>query len=188
MTGTLLAPVLSQRSQAKALREDFERQQRATQKQWEREEARLEFVQRRTCYVAANATYHRYRVALVHYLWHVRGGDVTEATKEELAAARHEHQKAFAEAQMIASAAVLEQLDDLAVKLGVGYRKIMALESGTPEPEIGSFEEIREYLRRIWSRWEDMRSLMRVDLEASNARPNGTGMATRTMPHPADQL
>ncbi|MFE7033508.1 hypothetical protein ACFU9Y_24635 [Streptomyces sp. NPDC057621] len=169
VAGTLFAPLLAQRSTAKAQRADFERQQQAVQFQWEREQERTELAARRACYIATNAAYRRYRIQLMNHLWRVHREEVTEAAKEELEAARHEHHAAFAEAQMIASAVVLSQLDDVAKALSEGYRKTKSLEEGNPDPEGGSFEEIHEYLQWIWDRWKEMRTVMRVDLGANES-------------------
>ncbi|WP_105970436.1 hypothetical protein [Streptomyces geranii] len=165
VTGTLLAPVLSQRSQAKALAADFDRQQRAAQGAWQRERFQMEFEKRRACYIAANAAMSRYRVQLMIYLWRVRREEVDDAAKQELEAARHAHHAAFAEAQMVASDAVLDHLDQLAIALGIAYGRTKDLEEGHPGPE-GSFEEIEAYLGWFWRRWQEMRRAMRDDLGA----------------------
>ncbi|MFJ4785557.1 hypothetical protein [Streptomyces sp. NPDC088794] len=165
VTGTLLAPVLSQHSQAKALAADFERQQRAAQRHWQREQFQAEFEKRRAGYIAANAAMSRYRVQLMIYLWRVRREEVDDAAKQELEAARHAHHAAFSEAQMIASDTVLEHLDQQAIALGTAYGRTKDLEEGHPGPE-GSFEEIEAYLGQFWQRSRDMRRAMRDDLGA----------------------
>ncbi|MGY6025185.1 hypothetical protein [Streptomyces spinosirectus] len=178
VTGTLLAPVLSQRSQAKALAADFERQQRAAQGQWQREQYQTEFEKRRACYVATNAAFRRYRVQLMNYLWDVHRGEVDDTAKQELEEARHAHHAANAESQMIASDSVLGHLDRLSSALGDVYRRTKDLEEGHPGAR-GSFEEIEADLREFWRRWEEMRSAMRVDLGASGSQrgsaQNGSG-------------
>ncbi|MEU4038571.1 hypothetical protein [Streptomyces collinus] len=163
VTGTLLAPVLSQRSQSRALEAEFERQQQATQAEWERERQNAGMEQRRSCYIATNAAFRRYRVQLMNYLWHVHRGQADEAASGELEAARCAHHDAFAEAQMVASDAVLVHLDELARALGASYRMTKSLEEGHPEPD-GSFEEIEASLRCFWERWMEARNAMRVDL------------------------
>jgi hypothetical protein len=171
VTGTLLAPVLAQRSGAKAQRAEFERQQQAVQAQWEREQQQAELAVRRACYIETNAAYRRYRIQLMNYLWHVHRSEVTEAGREELEAARHAHHAAFAEAQMVASPAVLAQLDDVAKALSEGYRRTKCLEEGNPD-EGDTFEVIETYLQWIWERWKEMRAVMRADLGVTNA-PSG---------------
>ncbi|MCX4436591.1 hypothetical protein [Streptomyces mirabilis] len=163
VTGTLLAPILAQRSSAKTQKAEFERQQHAAQAQWEREQQHAELAARRSCYITTNAAYRRYRIELMNYLWHVRRGEVSQAAGEALEAARSAHHAAFAEAQMFASAVVLGQLDDVAKALSEGYRRTKCLEEGNPDPD-DSFEVIAEYLEWIWNCWREMRTVMRTDL------------------------
>ncbi|MDQ1068367.1 hypothetical protein [Streptomyces canus] len=176
VTGTLLAPVLAQRSGAKTQEAEFGRQQQAAQAQWEREQQQAELALRRACYITTNAAYRRYRTEQMNYLWHVRRDRVTEALREQLEAARHAGHAALAEAQMVASPAVLAQLDDVGKLLSQGYRRIMCLEEGIPD-EGDTFEVIGEYLVWIWERWEEMRAVMRADLGLANtlAGPPGDG-------------
>ncbi|MFC9809759.1 hypothetical protein [Streptomyces griseoaurantiacus] len=169
MAGTLLAPVLSQRTQAKALAADFDRQQRALLGEWQRDRSQTEFEKRRACYVATNAAFRRYRVELMNYLWDIRRGGASDAAQQQLEEARHAHHAANAESQMIASDEVLDHLDRLSNALGNAYRRIKDLEEGNPGPN-GSFEEIEADLRQFWRRWEEMRSVMRADLGASGRR------------------
>ncbi|MFF3575902.1 hypothetical protein [Streptomyces mirabilis] len=169
--GTLLSPVLAQRSSAKTQRAEFERQQQAAQAQWEREQQQAELLTRRTCYIEANAANRRYRIQLMNYLWHVRRGEVTDALRAELEVARQAHHSAFAEVQMVASPAVLAELDVMADALSEGYRRTKCLEEGTPDPD-DSFEVIEAYLQWIWDRWKEMRDVMRVDLGVHNSPPD----------------
>ena len=162
VTGTLLAPVLAQRSGAKT--------QQAAQVQWQREQQHAELVVRRACYIETNAAYRRYRTELMNYLWHVHRNEVTEAGIERLEAARHAHHAAFAEAQMVASPDVLAQLDAVAKALSEGYRRTKCLEEGHPDAG-DTFEVIETYLQWIWERWEEMRAVMRTDLGVPNSPP-----------------
>ncbi|MFI8072953.1 hypothetical protein ACIF85_29775 [Streptomyces sp. NPDC086033] len=168
VTGTLLAPVLAQRSNAKTQKSEFERQQHAIQTQWEREQQREELMTRRTCYIEANAANRRYRIQLMNYLWHVRRSEVTDALRADLEVARQAHHSAFAEVQMVASPDVLSELDVMADALSEGYRRTKCLEEGTPDPD-DSFEVIEQYLQWIWDRWKAMRDVMRTDLGVHNA-------------------
>ncbi|MEU3514631.1 hypothetical protein ABZ770_04970 [Streptomyces sp. NPDC006654] len=171
VAGTLLAPVLSQKSAARAQRAEFERQQQAAHMQWLREQQRAELAVRRACYIETNAAYRRYRTQQMNYLWHVHLGEVTEKAREELETARHAHHAAFAEAQMVASPAVLAQLDDVTKALSEGYRRTKCLEEGHPD-EGDTFAVIEAYLQWLWERWEEMRAVMRADLGAANLPPN----------------
>jgi hypothetical protein len=104
----------------------------------------------------------------MNYLHHVHRGEVGSAVIQQLEEARQAHHVAFAEAQMIASDPVMEHLDQMVISLGDSYRRTKELEEGNPGPD-GSFEEIQEYLRWLWDRWEEMRKAMRADLGANYA-------------------
>lgn len=176
VVGTLLAPLLSQRAQARALEADFDRQQQAARAQWQREQDQAELEHRRSCYVAANAAFRRYRVQLMNHLWNVHRAEVDDRVSQELEEARQAHHLAFAEAQMIASASVLDHLDEVAIALSEGYRKAKDLEEGHPGPD-GSFEEVEAYLRWLWERWKEMRDAMRADLgirDVTGEPPHGS--------------
>ncbi|MFF6891315.1 hypothetical protein ACFY8Z_11770 [Streptomyces microflavus] len=92
---------------------------------------------------------------------------MTTEAREDLEEARQAHHAAFAEAQMVASSAVLVQLDIMTKALSEGYRKTQCLYEGNPDPD-GSFEEIQAYLHWLWERWEEMRGVMRDDLGVEN--------------------
>lgn len=164
VTGTLLAPILSQRVLGRVQTEQFDRQQRVAEAQWEREQRLAEVDKRRTCYVTANSGYRRYRTELMKYLWLVHKGEVTPEARAELEEARHSMHAAFAEAQMISSDAVLAELDTMTQELARAYSRTMRLEEGRPRPEGGSFQEIHDDLLRLGDQWAGMRSTMRADL------------------------
>ncbi|MFG2297170.1 hypothetical protein [Streptomyces sp. NPDC048603] len=161
--GTLLAPVVSQRLLARAQAEQFDRQQETAHAQWLREQEAAGQARLRECYMAANAGYRRFRVELMNFLWLVRKEEVTAEARQELEAARHAHHAAFAEAQMIASAPVLRELDDLTTAVSETYARIVRLSAGTPVAG-GSFEEIHDELQRLWGRGDGLRAVMRADL------------------------
>ncbi|WP_306320538.1 MULTISPECIES: hypothetical protein [unclassified Streptomyces] len=168
VTGTLLAPIFSQRLLARSQADQFDQQQAALRTQWLREQERLELTERRGCYITTSAAYWRYRVQLMNYLWHVHREDLTPDARAELDEARRAHHSAFAEAQLIASAVVLAHLDSMAIALGDAYRKIKFLEEGAPRSN-GAFEDIEGELQQLWDPWQEMRRVMRVDLGASHS-------------------
>jgi hypothetical protein len=163
VTGTLAASVLSQRFLARVQSQQFERQQQAAEAQWHREQQVAELNRRRDGYMQVNASFRRYRTHLMNFLWTVHKGAVTPDAREVVEDARRDHHSVFAEAQMIASAAVLIELDGMTTALSEVYRRIMCLEEGNPDPD-GSFNEIRTDFVRLWERWERMRAVMRTDL------------------------
>ncbi|MFE2167476.1 hypothetical protein ACFXB3_20825 [Streptomyces sp. NPDC059447] len=164
VTGTLLAPILSQRMLGRVQAEQFDRQQLVAEAQWAREQRLVEVEKRRACYVTANSGYRRYRIELMKYLWRVHKGEATPEARAELDEARHAMHAAFAEAQMVASDSVLAELDALTQVLAGQYSRTMRLEEGRPRPEGGSFEEIQAVLLRLGDQWKGMRAAMRADL------------------------
>ncbi|MEU9085672.1 hypothetical protein [Streptomyces sp. NPDC048357] len=166
-----MASVLSQRLAARVQAEQFARQERLAGAQWQREREIAELEQRRQCYVTANSGYRRYRVELMNYLWLVHKGEVTAQGRADLEDARHAMHAAFAEAQMIASDAVLAELDAMTDTLSRAYSRTMRLAEGNPRPG-ESFEEIHGALAGVGGQWQDMRGAMRADL---GVRPQADG-------------
>ncbi|MEW1639666.1 hypothetical protein AB0469_37110 [Streptomyces sp. NPDC093801] len=166
VAGTLLAPVLSQRLLSRTQSDQFERQERAADAQWAREQRVAELDKRRACYVAANSGYRRHRVELMNYLWRVHDGEVTPEARAALEDARHSMHASFAEAQMAASDTVLAELDSMAQTLAHAYDRVMRLGEGAPGADgaDGAFEEIRVMLLRANDQWVGMRTAMRADL------------------------
>ncbi|MFJ4579567.1 hypothetical protein [Streptomyces echinatus] len=168
VTGTLVASVLSQRHLARVQSEQFERQQQAAEAQWHREQQVAELNRRREGYIQVNASFRRYRTQLTNFLWNVHKGAVTPDERELVEEARRDHHSVLAEAQLVASAAVLVELDGMTTALSEVYRRTMCLEEGNPDPD-GSFNEIRTDFVRLWERWEGMRAVMRADLGLGSA-------------------
>ncbi|MER6389159.1 hypothetical protein ABT236_11850 [Streptomyces sp. NPDC001523] len=167
VAGTLVAPIVSQRLLARSESDRHERQERAADAQWVREQRVVALDKRRDCYVNANSGYRRHRIELMKYLWlvHKRGDTAEERTALE--DARHAMHASFAEAQMVASDSVLAELDALAQTLAHLYDRIMRLEEGAAAPD-DSFEEIRTDLLRANAQWVIMRGEMRADLGADS--------------------
>ncbi|GAA3266746.1 hypothetical protein [Streptomyces lavendulae] len=163
VTGTLLAPVLSQRITGRVQADQFDRQERLARAQWQRDRRAAEREKRRDCYVHANAGYRRYRVELMNHLWAVHRDEVTDEGRAALQEARHAMHSAFAEAQMIASDAVMAELDVLTRELADAYARTMRLERGNPLPGWG-FDEVLAALLDLGDAWVRARAVMRADL------------------------
>ncbi|MCX5125827.1 hypothetical protein [Streptomyces sp. NBC_00347] len=180
VAGTLLATVLSQRILARVQAAQFEREQRVDRTRWQREQEVAELARRRECYAAANAAYRRYRIGLMSFLWLVQRSQVTPEERATLEEVRNVHHTVFAEAQMIASAAVLAQLDIMTRGMAGAYARTMRLAEGTPHPD-GSFEEIHTRLTDLTQRADVMRAVMRADLGVDSTpvaeRPSPPGLA-----------
>ncbi|WLQ48351.1 hypothetical protein P8A21_12945 [Streptomyces poriferorum] len=167
VTGTLIASVLSQRLLARVQSEQFDRQQQLAEAQWRREQQAAELNRRRDGYLQVNASFRRYRTRLMDFHWTVHKEAVTPEARELVEEARRDHHAVFAEAQLIASAAVLAELDGMTAALSEAYRRIMSLAEGTPDPD-GSFDDLRTDFAGMWERWVRMRDVMRADIGAGN--------------------
>ncbi|MEU6976604.1 hypothetical protein [Streptomyces sp. NPDC046371] len=149
VTGTLIASVLSQRLLGRVQSEQFERQQQVAEALWHREQRVAELNRRRDAYLQVNSSLRRYRTHLLNFLWTVHKRAVTAEARELVEEARRDHHSVFAEAQLIASAAVLAELDEMTKVLSDVYRRTMCLEEGNPDPD-GSFDDIRSDFVRLW--------------------------------------
>ncbi|WP_330279933.1 hypothetical protein OHO83_28890 [Streptomyces sp. NBC_00569] len=183
VTGTLVASVLSQRLLGRVQSEQFERQQQLTEAQWRREQQVGELNRRRDGYMQVNASFRRYRTHLVNFLWIVHKEAVTPDARELVEEARRDHHSVFAEAQLIASAAVLAELDEMTAALSEVYRRTMCLEEGNPDPD-GSFDDLRTDFARLWERWERMRDVMRADIGAGDVPYGQPAIGPQQLPSP----
>ncbi|MEU6626889.1 hypothetical protein ABZ905_01195 [Streptomyces parvus] len=183
VTGTLIASVLSQRLLARVQAEQFDRQQQSAEAQWRREQQVAELSRRRDGYMQVNASFRRYRTHLMDFLWTIQKGAVTPEARERVEEARRDHHATFAQAQLIASTAVLAELDGMTAALSEVYRRVMSLEEGTPDPD-GSFEGLKSDFDRLWERWEGMRATMRTDLGAGSDHDRERRTDSRQLPPP----
>ncbi|MFD6653830.1 hypothetical protein ACFWEB_01515 [Streptomyces parvus] len=183
VTGTLIASVLSQRLLARVQAEQFDRQQLSAEAQWRREQEVAELSRRRDGYMQVNASFRRYRTHLMDFLWTIQKGAVTPEARERVEEARRDHHATFAQAQLIASTAVLAELDGMTAALSEVYRRVMSLEEGTPDPD-GSFEGLKSDFDRLWERWEGMRATMRTDLGAGSDHDRERRTDSRQLPPP----
>ncbi|UQX01211.1 hypothetical protein [Streptomyces sp. RerS4] len=172
MTGTLFAPLLTQRLVGRVQSEQFERQELMAESQWRRERRAAELEVRRSCYVAAMSAYRRYRIELMNFLWLVHKAQVTAQGRADLEDARQTMHLAFAEAQLVGSEAVVAELDGTTEVLAQTFYRILRLEEGDPLPD-GGFETLKAHLLGLGERWKDMRAVMRADLGADGALQRG---------------
>ncbi|MCX5407138.1 hypothetical protein OHA37_25135 [Streptomyces sp. NBC_00335] len=183
VAGTLLATVLSQRMLARVQAAQFDREQQVERTRWLREQELAELARRRECYAAANAAYRRYRIGLMSFLWLVHRSQVTPEERAVLEEVRNVHHTVFAEAQMIASEAVLAQLDIMTRGMAGAYARTMRLAEGSPHPD-GSFEEIHTRLTELTTRADVMRGVMRTDLGVDAAPVTGPPSPPAVPPSP----
>lgn len=163
VTGTLLAPIVSQRLSARARREEFELQRVQRQDEYKREQQEKTLSAKRACYITVISAGRRYRLELMRYLYAVNERTVGDDARERLEEARFAFNTSLAETELTAAGPVLEALDPIRKGLSESYAAIMNLEQGAQQFN-GSFEEIRAVLLKLWDAWPPAHAAMRDDL------------------------
>jgi hypothetical protein len=167
VTGTLVAPMLTQRLALRARQQeiDDQRQQRLEA----REAERLAAAQRdlRAAYLALNASIRAFRRTM---LYHLR--ERTEQTRAEMEQARQAFDMRHAEGQLITTHAVMEAARAVSIKLNRVYERIRLLDASAPDTA-GAQRE-RAALRSeldgdIHEEIRNLRMAMRVELGVSEA-------------------
>ncbi len=161
--GTLAGTIVSQILSARARRADFEMQRSQKQEEYIRQRQEADLANKRSCYISVMATSRRYRVTLMNYLRMAKEEAVNSDAQSELENARRSYVDALAEVHLVATLKVLSTIDPLGGGLSKAYHAIKHLESGEPDLD-GSFEEINQFLNKLWDQWRHMRDAMRQDL------------------------
>jgi hypothetical protein len=159
--GTLIAPIISQRLSALARREEFDQQRIQRQDEYEREQQEKALAMKRACYITVISGARRYRIELMRYLYAVKDGTLDNGAQTRLEEARLAFNTSLAETELTASPPVLEALDPIRRGLSESYSTIMNL--GIPQLD-DMFEEIRNFLLKLWDAWPPAHAAMRVDL------------------------
>lgn len=139
--GTLLSPIVSGRLTARMQRELAAQQLQHARESRDHDERRALAAEKRACYVTVNATARWYRVVQMNYLHAVHEGRLREEDRGEFEAARRAYAAAVAEAQILGSPEVLDEMEIIFSGLSRTFRRIKRLELGDPEPD-GSFDDI----------------------------------------------
>lgn len=161
--GTLLAPLVSVRLTAQMQRELADQQDAHARLAREDDERRALLKDKRTCYVTVNATARWYRIVQMNYLHALHEDRLQEQDRVELDAARRSYVEAVAEAQMVASGEVLDEMEVIFSGLSRTFRRIRRLEIGAADAG-GTFDDVRADLLDLWEKWLGMRTAMRRDL------------------------
>ncbi len=168
VTGTLVAPILTQRMALRARQQeiDDQRQQRLEA----REAERLAAAQRdlRAAYLALNAAIRAFRRTMLH---HLREG--TERTRAELEQARQAFDLRHAEGQLVTTHAVMEAAQSVSARLNQAYERIRLLDGGAPDTAAAQRERasLESDLRGgIHEEIRVLRMAMRLELGVSEDR------------------
>ena len=118
VTGTLLSPLLGQRTAARAKEQEFELQRRQRQDKREEERRKSQFEERRSIYAKLNTSARRYQQALEAYAHAIEEGAVTDEARAE-----------FRQREAGVSRCVLGCADDHAER-GLGFGHVDQCEPG----------------------------------------------------------
>jgi hypothetical protein len=163
VVGTLSASIASQIMSVRAKREEFLLQRSHRQEDYDRERAEAVLAQKRSCYISIMSSSRRYRVELMNYLFTIKRDSGANETSMRLEDARLAFSVSFAEAQLTGSLPVLEAVNSLRNGLREGYRTIKELEADSSKSD-DSFNEVQNFLLRLWESWPPMHEAMRADL------------------------
>ncbi|MEW2081274.1 hypothetical protein [Streptomyces sp. NPDC005283] len=141
-------------------RELAEQQLRQARELRDRDDSNAALAAKRACYVTVNSSARWYRIAQMNYLHALHEDRLQEDDRSEFYAARRAYAAALAEAQLVASRAVLDEMEVIFSGLSQTFQRIKRLERG----DGGSFNEIRTDLLALWEKWIGLRDAMRQDL------------------------
>ncbi|MFF7199514.1 hypothetical protein [Streptomyces sp. NPDC008141] len=161
--GTLLSPIVTVRVTARMQRELADQQSRQARELRDRDDLNAALAAKRACYVTVNSSARWYRIAQMNYLHALHEDRLQEDDRNELHAARRAYAAELAEGQLVASRAVLGEMEIVFSGLSRTFQRIKRLERGDAE-EGGSFDEIRTDLLALWEKWIGLRDAMRQDL------------------------
>lgn len=163
VTGTLLAPIVSQRLSAHARREEFELQRSQRQDEYNREQQEKVLTAKRNCYISIISAARRYRFELLRYLYAATHGTVNDATRDSLEEARLVFITNLAETELTAAVPVIKALEPFRKGMSESYVATKELEQGAQELN-KSFEEIRTFVVKLGDAMSPVHAAMRDDL------------------------
>jgi len=163
--GTLASAIFSQQLSQRAKLVELEHMERQRLAEKDSAERERKADQLRTCYTQLNANDRNYRDAMLAYAYAFETGSPGEAEIAEVAAARRAQRDVRAEAQMIASDAVLSSEGAVNAQLTVAYRLLKQIERASDAGARGPLlEEVIKLLDEIILLLSRTRSIMRVEL------------------------
>ncbi|MFI0771893.1 hypothetical protein ACH4TQ_44505 [Streptomyces sp. NPDC021218] len=166
VVGTLLSPVLAQRSMARVARTTAEAEQLGRREEREENVRISAFQEKRQVYAELNSLARVARNAMKDSVrYYHKKGEVTEGDMSLVTSARLAYQECYDNAQMILPDHILPLASRLNGSLAKGFHLIKSLATqGTPTPE-----EIRDHCEGpILQMVTEMRTAMRKDLGVSS--------------------
>jgi hypothetical protein len=151
--GTLSGAAVTQLLSMRARRDDFALQRRQRQ-----EDFKL------SCYIAMSTSSRSYRIELMNYLDELNQQTADDAARNVMEDARRACLDSLGQVEFVATRTVRSTIKPINDGLSAAYSAMNNLENGKPQPG-GSFEEIKQSLKELWSQWDPMHEAMRQDLE-----------------------
>ncbi|WP_330337813.1 hypothetical protein [Streptomyces sp. NBC_00557] len=170
--GTLASAVITQVLAQRAESQRLEREERVRLAEQRASEDQRKVDQLRDCYVQLNARDRHYRDAMLAYAYALKSGSA-EAEATEVSSARRAQRDARAEAQLIASDAVLEIESRVNAQLTIAYRRLMEV-AGEPDSSTreARLNQVIDLLDSIISQQGHVRALMRLEVRATEELPD----------------
>ncbi|MGX1548404.1 hypothetical protein [Streptomyces adustus] len=169
--GTLASAGMTQflAQRAESRRSELEMQLRVTEQQAAEDQRKLD--QLRHCYVQLNANDRHYRDAMLAYAYALKSG-TADVEAAEVSAARRSQRDTRAEAQIVASDAVLRAESRVNEQLTTAYRYLMEAEGESdPSARQTRLQRIIALLGAIIEQQERVRALMRREVRDTPALP-----------------
>ncbi|MER6080940.1 hypothetical protein [Streptomyces sp. NPDC001833] len=170
--GTLASAVVTQVLAQRTESQRAEREERIRVAEQRASEDQRRIDQLRSCYVQLNAHDRHYRDAMLAYAYALKSGSA-DAEAAEVSSARRTQRDTRAEAQLVASDAVLQIESHVNAQLTVAYRRLMgATSQSDSSTRQAQLSRVIELLDSIIAQQGHVRALMRLEVRASQELPD----------------
>ncbi|WP_437056273.1 hypothetical protein [Streptomyces sp. enrichment culture] len=170
--GTLASAVITQVLAQRAELRRLERGERVRLEEQRASEDQRKVDQLRSCYVQLNAHDRHYRDAMLAYAYALKSGTF-EAEAAEVSSARRAQRDTRAEAQLVASDAVLEIESRVNAQLTIAYRRLMeATHESDSSTRQARLDQVIDLLDSIIPQQGHVRALMRLEVRATQKLPD----------------
>lgn len=170
--GTLASAVITQVLAHRAESQRSEREERIRVAEQRASEDQRKIDQLRACYVQLNASDRYYRDAMLAYAHALKRGSA-EAEAADVSTARRAQRDTRAEAQLMASDAVLQIESRVNVQLTTAYRQLMeAAGESDSSARRAKADRVIPLLNSLTEQQGHVRALMRVEVGASQELPD----------------
>lgn len=165
VAGTLSAPVLSQRANARARNAERDEAQLVRQAEWAREDQRRDFIERRECYVALLVALRRIRIELKTYVQALAGNCVDDDIRSRQEEARRNYRTRYSESAMILPCDVELQAREVDRRLARISRMVETIKTqANNQIDPDAIEDCLAALARMTTETKHLRRTMRADL------------------------